>query len=134
MEKQYTARVIEGNKYSGEKTTAEFTGTLQEIVDWAYSDNIGPYSRHVEEGELWGTPGGAYEWFIDSPEVQEYYRKQLSTHEIQTFWDVEESTQITLHSEPMPLTPEGVAAYITRSEESVGNHDNQWRVEITPSE
>lgn len=129
MEKQYTARVIENGKI-----TAERTGSLQELADWAYSDSVGAYSRHVEEGELWGTPGGAYEWFIDSPEVQERYRKQLSTHEIQTFWDVEESTQVTLHSEPMPLTPEGVAAYISRSEESVSHHGNQWWVEVKPAE
>lgn len=129
MEKQYVARVIENGK-----TTAERTGTLQELADWAYSDDIGEYSRYIEEFELLSTPGGAYEWFIDSPEVQEQYRKQLSTHEIQTFWAVEESTQITLHSEPMPLTPEGVAAYIGRSEESVSHHGNQWWVEVKPAE
>lgn len=129
MEKQYTARVIENGKI-----TAECTGSLQELTDWAYNDSVGEYSRYIEEGELWGTPGGAYEWFIDSPEVQERYRKQLSTHEIQTFWDVEESTQVTLHSEPMPLTPEGVAAYISRSEESVSHHGNQWWVEVKPAE
>lgn len=125
MEKQYTARVIENGKI-----TAECTGTLQELADWAYSDSIGLYSRHIEEGELLSTPGGAYEWFIDSPEVQEQYRKQLSTHEIQTFWAVEESTQITLHSEPMPLTPEGVAAYIGRSEESGSHYGQQWWVQV----
>lgn len=129
MEKQYTARVIENGQ-----VTSECTGSLQELTDWAYSDSIGEYSRHIEEGELLSTPGGAYEWFIDSPEVQQHVRENLSTHEIQTFWAVEETTQITLHSEPMPLTPEGVAAYITRSEESVSHHGNQWRVEITPSE
>ena len=128
MEKQYTARVIENGK-----TTAERTGTLQELADWAYSDSVGAYSRHIEEGELLSTPGGAYEWFIDSPEVQERYRKQLSTHEIQTFWDVEESTQITLHTEPMPLTPEGVAAYITRSEESFRHPGNQGGLELKPA-
>lgn len=87
----------------------------------------------MERSEGGPTPGGAYEWFIDSPEVQERYRKQLSTHEIQTFWAIEESTQITLHTEPMPLTPEGVAAYITRSEESVSHHGNQWWVEVKPA-
>lgn len=129
MEKQYTARVIENGKI-----TAERTGSLQELADWAYSDSVGAYSRHVEEGELWGTPGGAYEWFIDLPEVQQHVREKLSSHEIQTFWDVEESTQVTLHSEPMPLTPEGVAAYISRSEESVSHHGNQWWVEVKPAE
>lgn len=126
MEKQYTARVIENGK-----TTAECTGTLQDLADWAYSDSIGSYSRHIEEGELLSTPGGAHEWFIDYPEVQERYRKQLSTHEIQTFWAVEESTQITLHSKPMPLTVEGVSAYITRSEESGSHYGQQWWVEVT---
>ena len=129
MEKQYTARVIENGK-----TTAECTGTLQELADWAYSDSIGPYSRHIEEGELRDTPGGAYEWFIDSPEMQEHYRKQLSTHEIQAFWVDEHDAPTTLHSEPMPLTPEGVAAYITRSEESVSHHGTQWWVEVKPAE
>ena len=129
MEKQYTARVIENGK-----PTAACTGTLQELADWAYNDHIGEYSRHVEEGELWGTPGGAYEWFIDHPEVQKRVRENLSSHEIQTFWAVEESTQITLHSEPMPLTAEGVAAYIGRSEDSVSHHGNQWWVEVKPAE
>lgn len=53
MEKQYTARVIENGK-----TTTECTGTLQELADWAYADSIGDYSRHIEEGELYDTPGG----------------------------------------------------------------------------
>jgi len=129
MEKQYTARVIENGQ-----VTSECTGSLQELTDWAYSDSIGEYSRHIEEGELLSTPGGAYEWFIDSPEVQQHVRENLSTHEIQTFWAVEETTQITLHSEPMPLTVEGVAAYIVRSEESVSHHGNQWWVEVKPAE
>lgn len=80
MEKQYTARVIENGK-----TTAECTGTLQELADWAYSDSVGAYSRHVEEGELLDTPDGAYEWFIDRPEVQGYIREKLSTHELETW-------------------------------------------------
>lgn len=125
MQKQYTARVIENGK-----TTAECTGTLQELADWAYSDSIGPYSRHIEEGELRDTPGGAYEWFIDSPEVQEHYRKQLNTHEIQAFWVDEHDAPVTLHSKPMPLTPEGVAAYICRSEESGSHYGQQWLVQF----
>lgn len=39
----FTARVIENGK-----TTAERTGTLQELADWAYSDRIGEYSRYIE--------------------------------------------------------------------------------------
>ena len=102
MEKQYTARVIENGK-----PTAECTGTLQELADWAYNDHIGEYSRHVEEGELWSTPGGAYEWFIDLPEVQQHVREKLSSHELETWWDDDEGTYVVLHTEPMPLTPEG---------------------------
>lgn len=129
MEKQYTARVIENGK-----TTAECTGTLQELADWAYSDSVGAYSRHIEEGELLDTPGGAYEWFIDRPEVQGYIREKLNDHEIQTWWDDEEGTAVTLHSEPMPLTVKGIASYIGRSEESVSHHGNQWWVEVKPAE
>lgn len=129
MEKQYTARVIENGK-----TTAERTGTLQELADWAYSDSVGAYSRHIEEGELLDTPGGAYEWFIDRPEVQGYIREKLNDHEIQTWWDDEEGTAVTLHSEPMPLTVKGIASYIGRSEESVSHHGNQWWVEVKPAE
>lgn len=129
MEKQYVARVIENGK-----TTAERTGSLQELADWAYSDSVGAYSRHIEEGELLDTPNGAYEWFIDRPEVQGYIREKLSTHELETWWDDEEGTAVTLHSEPMPLTVKGVAAYIGRSEESVSHHGNQWWVEVKPAE
>lgn len=129
MEKQYTARVIENGK-----TTTERTGTLQELADWAYSDSVGAYSRHIEEGELIDTPGGAYEWFIDRPEVQGYIREKLNDHEIQTWWDDEEGTAVTLHSEPMPLTVKGIASYIGRSEESVSHHGNQWWVEVKPAE
>lgn len=129
MEKQYTARVIENGK-----TTAERSGTLQELADWAYSDSVGAYSRHIEEGELLDTPGGAYEWFIDRPEVQGYIREKLNDHEIQTWWDDEEGTAVTLHSEPMPLTVKGIASYIGRSEESVSHHGNQWWVEVKPAE
>lgn len=129
MEKQYTARVIENGK-----TTTERTGTLQELADWAYSDSVGAYSRHIEEGELLSTPGGAYEWFIDRPEVQRYIREKLSSHELETWWDDDEGTSVVLHTEPMPLTAEGVAAYITRSEESVSHHGNQWWVEVKPAE
>lgn len=129
MEKQYTARVIENGK-----TTAERTGTLQELADWAYSDSVGAYSRHIEEGELLDTPGGAYEWFIDRPEVQGYIREKLNDHDIQTWWDDEEGTAVTLHSEPMPLTVKGIASYIGRSEESVSHHGNQWWVEVKPAE
>lgn len=129
MEQQYTARVIENGK-----TTAERTGSLQELTHWAYNDRIGEYSRHIEEGELLDTPEGAYEWFIDRPEVQKHVREKLNGQEIQTWWAVEESTQVTLHSKPMPLTPEGVAAYIGRSEESVSHHGNQWWVEVKPAE
>jgi len=129
MEKQYTARVIENGK-----TTAERTGTLQELADWAYSDRIGEYSRYIEEFELLSTPGGAYEWFIDLPEVQQHVREKLSSHELETWWDYDEGTYVVLHTEPMPLTPEGVAAYIGRSEESVSHHGNQWWVEVKPAE
>lgn len=129
MEQQYTARVIENGK-----TTAERTGSLQELTHWAYNDRIGEYSRYIEEGELLDTPEGAYEWFIDRPEVQKHVREKLNGQEIQTWWAVEESTQVTLHSKPMPLTPEGVAAYIGRSEESVSHHGNQWWVEVKPAE
>ena len=129
MEKQYTARVIENGK-----TTAERTGTLQELADWAYSDSVGAYSRHIEEGELLDTPGGAYERFIDRPEVQGYICEKLNDHEIQTWWDDEEGTAVTLHSEPMPLTVKGIASYIGRSEESVSHHGNQWWVEVKPAE
>lgn len=129
MEKQYTARVIENGK-----TTAECTGTLQELAEWAYSDSVGAYSRHIEEGELLDTPGGAYEWFIDRPEVQGYIREKLNDHEIQTWWDDEEGTAVTLHSEPMPLTVKGIASYIGRSEESVSHHGSQWWVEVKPAE
>lgn len=129
MEKQYTARVIENGK-----TTTERTGTLQELAHWAYSDRIGDYSRHIEEGELLDTPDGAYEWFIDHPEVQQHVREKLSSHELETWWDDDEGTSVVLHTEPMPLTPEGVAAYITRSEESVSHHGNQWWVEVKPAE
>lgn len=125
MEQQYVARVIENGK-----TTAECTGSLQELAEWAYADSIGAYSRHIEEGELANTPGGAYEWFIDSPEMQEHYRKQLSTHEIQAFWVDEYDTPVTLHSKPMPLTPEGVAAYIGRSEENGSHYGQQWWVQV----
>lgn len=129
MEKQYTARVIENGK-----TTAERTGTLQELADWAYSDRIGEYSRYNEEFELLSIPGGAYEWFIDLPEVQQHVREKLSSHELETWWDYDEGTYVVLHTEPMPLTPEGVAAYISRSEESVSHHGNQWWVEVKPAE
>lgn len=129
MEKQYTARVIENGK-----TTAERTGTLQELADWVYSDRIGEYSRYIEEFELLSTPGGAYEWFIDLPEVQQHVREKLSSHELETWWDYDEGTYVVLHTEPMPLTPEGVAAYIGRSEESVSHHGNQWWVEVKPAE
>ena len=129
MEKQYVARVIENGK-----TTAECTGTLQELADWAYSDRIGEYSRYIEEDELLSTPGGAYEWFIDSPEIQKHVREKLSAHELDTWLDDDEGTHVVLHTEPMPLTPEGVAAYITRSEESVSHHGNQWWVEVKPAE
>lgn len=129
MEKQYTARVIENGK-----TIAERTGTLQELADWAYSDRIGEYSRYIEEFELLSTPGGAYEWFIDLPEVQQHVREKLSSHELETWWDYDEGTYVVLHTEPMPLTPEGVAAYIGRSEESVSHHGNQWWVEVKPAE
>lgn len=129
MEKQYTARVIENGK-----TTTECTGTLQELADWAYIDIIGDYSRYVEEGELLSTPGGAYEWFIDHPEVQQHVREKLSSHELETWWDDDEGTSVVLHTEPMPLTSEGVAAYIGRSEESVSHHGNQWWVEVKPAE
>lgn len=129
MEKQYVARVIENGK-----TTAECTGTLQELAEWAYSDSVGAYSRHIEEGELLDTPGGAYEWFIDRSEVQGYIREKLNDHEIQTWWDDEEGTAVTLHSEPMPLTVKGIASYIGRSEESVSHHGNQWWVEVKPAE
>lgn len=129
MEKQYTARVIENGK-----TTAERTGSLRELTHWAYSDSIGDYSRHIEEGELLDTPDGAYEWFIDLPEVQQHVREKLSSHELETWWDDDEGTSVVLHTEPMPLTPEGVAAYIGRSEESVSHHGNQWWVEVKPAE
>lgn len=129
MEKQYVARVIENGK-----TTAERTGSLQELVHWAYNDRIGDYSRHIEEGELHDTPEGAYEWFIDLPEVQQHVREKLSSHELETWWDDDEGTYVVLHTEPMPLTPEGVAAYIGRSEESVSHHGNQWWVEVKPAE
>ena len=129
MEKQYTARVIENGK-----TTAERTGSLQELAHWAYSDSIGDYSRHIEEFELLSTPDGAYEWFIDRPEVQQHVREKLSSHELETWWDDDEGTYVVLHTEPMPLTPEGVAAYIGRSEESVSHHGNQWWVEVKPAE
>ena len=129
MEQQYTARVIENGK-----TTAECTGSLQELADWAYSDNIGEYSRHIEEGELLSTPGGAYEWFIDHPEIQKHVRENLSAHELETWWDDDEGTYVVLHTEPMPLTAEGVAAYIGRSEESVSHHGKQWWVEVKPAE
>ena len=129
MEKQYIARVIENGE-----ATAECTGTLQELADWAYSDSVGAYSRHIEEGELLSTPGGAYEWFIDRPEVQQHVREKLSSHELETWWDDDEGTYVVLHTEPMPLTPEGVAAYITRSEESVSHHGNRWWVEVKPAE
>lgn len=129
MEKQYVARVIENGKI-----TAERTGTLQELADWAYSDDIGEYSRYIEEFELLSTPGGAYEWFIDLPEVQQHVREKLSSHELETWWDDDEGTYVVLHTEPMPLTPEGVAAYIGRSEESVSHHGNQWWVEVKPAE
>lgn len=129
MEKQYTARVIENGK-----PTTERTGTLQELAEWAYNDSVGAYSRHIEEGELLDTPGGAYEWFIDRPEVQGYIREKLNDHEIQTWWDDEEGTAVTLHSEPMPLTVKGIASYIGRSEESVSHHGNQWWVEVKPAE
>lgn len=129
MEQQYTARVIENGKI-----TAECTGSLQELADWAYSDSIGEYSRHIEEGELLSTPGGAYEWFIDHPEIQKHVRENLSAHELETWWDDDEVTYVVLHTEPMPLTAEGVAAYITRSEESVSHHGKQWWVEVKPAE
>lgn len=45
MAEKYTARVIVGNKYVGEKITAEFTGTLQEIVDWAQTDTMYDFTR-----------------------------------------------------------------------------------------
>ena len=129
MEKQYTARVIENGKI-----TAECTGSLQELTGWAYNDSVGEYSRYIEEGELWGTPGGAYEWFIDLPEVQQHVRERLSSHELETWWDDDEGTYVVLHTEPMPLTAEGVAAYIGRSEESVSHHGKQWWVEVKPAE
>lgn len=130
MEKQYTARVIENGK-----TTAECTGSLRELVHWAYSDRIGEYSRYIEEGELHDTPEGAYEWFIDLPEVQQHVREKLSSHELETWWDDgDEGTYVVLHTVPMPLTPEGIAAYIGRSEESVSHHGNQWWVEVKPAE
>lgn len=129
MEKQYTARVIENGKI-----TAECTGSLQELTDWAYNDSVGEYSRYIEEFELLSTPGGAYEWFIDLPEVQQHVREKLSSHELETWWDDDEGTSVVLHTEPMPLTPEGVTAYIGRSEESVSHHGKQWWVEVKPAE
>lgn len=66
MEQQYTTHIIEGNKYSGEKTTAEFTGTLQEIVDWAYNDWMIEFTRRAHDFVTsTGNPIGGWEWFTD---------------------------------------------------------------------
>ena len=62
MEQQYTTHIIEGNKYSGEKTTAEFTGTLQEIVDWAYNDWMIEFTRRAHDFVTsTGNPIGGWE-------------------------------------------------------------------------
>ena len=70
MEKQYVARVIENGK-----TTLERTRSLQELTHWAYSDSIGDYSRHIEEGELLEPPTGPMNGSSTSPRYNNMYVK-----------------------------------------------------------
>lgn len=136
MEQQYTARVIEGNKYSGEKTTAEFTGTLQEIVDWAPSDWMIEFTRRAHDFVTpAGNPSGGWEWFTD------WEPKYLVEEDKETFrafksvgLGCHHAEADQLHAQPMPLTVENVKGYVEYSEEAVSHFGQQWRVEITPSE
>lgn len=70
MTEKYTARVIVGNKYVGEKITAEFKGTLQEIVDWAQTDKMYDFSRQIDLSEFIAYPDDveeAHQWFTLRP-------------------------------------------------------------------
>lgn len=139
MAEQYTARVIVGNKYVGEKITAEFTGTLQEIVWWVETDRdrdgMYPFVQVIELSEIAEYPfylKEAYQWFTDD-ERGEKFRAKEDNDLFDTWWN-DSGLDVEMHENPMPLTVENVRAYVLYSEENVSHFGQQWRVEITPAE
>ncbi|WP_314890520.1 hypothetical protein [Rothia dentocariosa] len=136
MAEKYTARVIVGNKYVGEKITAEFTGTLQEIVDWAQTDTMYDFTRQIDLSEFIEYPDDveeAHQWFTDEGR-EPSFEVEKADDLFGTWWNDDDGLYVEMHENPMPLTVENVRAYVLYSEESVSHFGQQWRVEITPAE
>lgn len=111
--------------------TTQHTGTLKQILKTQVGAPA-PYSWHVDEDDLLDTPGGAYQWFIGHPTIPPEVRDSLSSCELETWWDDEQGTYVILHEEPMPITPEGVAAYTEWCEKHRMKNSVGLRVEISP--
>jgi hypothetical protein len=126
MSRKYVLRIT--RKHGA---TTQHTGTLKQILKTQVGAPA-PYSRHVDEDDLLDTPCGAYQWFIDHPTIPPEVRGCLSSHELETWWDDEQGTYVILHEEPMPITPEGVAAYTEWCEQQRMKNSVGLRVEISP--
>ena len=111
--------------------TTQHKGTLKQILKTQVGEPE-PYSWHVDEDDLLDTPCGAYQWFIDHPSVRPEVRETLSSSELETWWDDETGSYVILHEEPMPITPEGVAAYVEWCETQHRKNNRNLQVEINP--
>lgn len=126
MSRKYVLRIT--RKHGA---TTQHKGTLKQILK-TQAGAPAPYSQHVDEDDLLDTPCGAYQWFIDRPSVRPEVRESLSSFELETWWDDEEGSYVILHEEPMPITPDGVAAYVEWRETQHRKNNRNLQVEIKP--
>ncbi len=135
MSQEYTVRVIERDACARNTVTAEFTGTLQEIVDWAHGDNMRAFSREIDLADLIEYPPDieqAHQWFTDKWREPTFATSD-SDDLFGTWWNDDEGSYVELHENPMPLTVENAKAYVEYSERHVSHSGGLWWVEIAPT-